>query len=254
MDIDIEALLAAAPPLPEPPTFPELPEDPREAFAALLAFRRTLNVIGQANDAFEARRDAVLRPAYKALFKHRKFIMAEAMAEFPELCDHFETEAEAVVGGWRSLEKAADAKLNELAAGIEPQPGTEWNRADVVNSTSYNTQGFGAHSYARGAAESYVPHYVQNGLKAKVEVHRWDDRPDYKPLYGKRSDIADYVVMVKADALDIEIAKHRPGMTTREWVKWCWGNGKNPRVFQPMLPQGYEEAHGLDYFGGEVFS
>lgn len=138
----------------------------------------------------------------------------------------------------------------ELAEQVEPVPGDTWNKAARINSTAYNTQGFGAHHYAKRSAESQLPHYAANGLEAEVRVDRWDDRPDYEPLYGKRSGIADYEVWVKADPLDIEIAKRRPGMSLKDWLQWCWSNGTNPRVFDPTLPHGLERELGVSINGG----
>lgn len=37
--------------------------------------------------------------------------------------------------------------------------------------------------------------------------------------------------------------------TTRDFVKFCWGRGANPRVYNPFIPYGFEEANKLDYFG-----
>lgn len=51
--------------------------------------------------------------------------------------------------------------------------------------------------------------------------------------------------------VDIEIIKMNP-LPLKEWVRRCWKKGVNPRVYNPYLPHGFEEANGLDYFGNEV--
>lgn len=37
-----------------------------------------------------------------------------------------------------------------------------------------------------------------------------------------------------------------------EVVRLCWKREVNPRVMYPFLPHGFEERHGLDYFGGKA--
>jgi len=54
--------------------------------------------------------------------------------------------------------------------------------------------------------------------------------------------------------LDVELIRHRSGLTLREFVKGCWRRGLNPRVYNPFLPHGLEERLGVTYQGRDVES
>ncbi len=51
---------------------------------------------------------------------------------------------------------------------------------------------------------------------------------------------------------DVEIARRLPDPPLRDWIKRCWQNGANPRVFQPLLPQGLEEKLGINLLGQDI--
>ena len=65
--MDLDTLIAHAPDV-ALPAFPALPEDPREAFAVVLAFRQEGLATDALEEAWQARRVAVYKPAYKAKF------------------------------------------------------------------------------------------------------------------------------------------------------------------------------------------
>jgi len=247
--MNFDALIQSAPEV-AIPALPELPSgDPRESFRILLDFLKVGLSMAPIEEAWQERRVAVFKPAYKAKFKSRKFNQIKALTEFPEIADHFDVEGKQLVEAYVARKREVEDLLVELAEQITPTPGDTWHKARTVNSTSYNTQGYGAHMYARRSAESEVPDFAASGLEAEVRVEQWDDRPDYKPLYGKRSGIADYVVWVKADPLDIEITRRRPGMGLKDWLQWMWDRGCNPRVLNPYLPHGLEQELGVSVGG-----
>ena len=247
--MNIDALIQFAPEV-TLPELPALPDDPREAFRVLFEFQRDGLRMEPIEEAWQARRMAVFEPAYKAKYKSRKVSMSKAFAEVPDIVDHFEAEGEQIGKRFFALKSEIKDKLVELAEQVEPVPGDTWHKATTINSTSYNTQGFSAHHYAKRSAEGQIPQFATHGLEAEVRVDRWDDRPDYKPLFGKkRSGIADYEVWVKADPLDIEIAKRRPGMALKDWLQWMWDHGCNPRVLNPYLPHGLERELGVSVNG-----
>lgn len=117
-----------------------------------------------------------------------------------------------------------------LAKEIQLWPGEEWTKAYTASASTYSSQP-GCQAYARGDAERKAIHYRTCGLEAEVRGLE---------------------VWVKAEALEIQIAEHKPGVPLKEFVRLCWKMGNNPRVVMPMLPHGYEEQNGLDYFGNEL--
>lgn len=127
---------------------------------------------------------------------------------------------------------------------IEPSK-TTWTLYDTVYGSTYHTQGFGAMRYAMGTAEAKADHVRHYGFEVRItETNKYSG--SYGIVY------ADLEVWVNADSITVKALKLKPGPSLRETVRMCWKRGVNPRVYNPFLPQGYEEREGLDYFGGEV--
>jgi hypothetical protein len=83
--------------------------------------------------------------------------------------------------------------------------------------------------------------------RADIELQR-----EQAEELGLRTEVENnYIYAFVADPVDVEIIKMNP-LPRKEWVRRCWKKGVNPRVFNPYLPHGFEEANGLDYFGNEV--
>lgn len=132
--------------------------------------------------------------------------------------------------------KAELIKLAEVAEIIASDNKRKY--ADSWVST-YSTQGFGAATYAKGAAERSADAARAQGLEVEV---RYAEKP-----------LSQYEVWVGVEtAIDLEILRYKPGLTLRESVRRCWSRGVNPRVYWPSLPHGFEEREGLDFQGGEV--
>jgi hypothetical protein len=119
----------------------------------------------------------------------------------------------------------------------------------TVRSGDYNTQGLGAANYARRKAEMITDELQHAGfdsemVKSNSQVIKGHD------FHGRPWSVVheDFQVWSTADA-SLKLAD---GWTIKEWVRQCWKRGVNPRVYMHSLPHGFEEQHGLDYFGGEV--
>lgn len=133
--------------------------------------------------------------------------------------------------------KFRDAKVSmtEAAELADPVAGESKLMLAHVSKYSYGSQGGGAESYARNAADMKVMAANYFGIKASVEK----DRHGFK-VY----------VLVDHD-IDVQILRLRR-VPLRESVRFCWANSMNPRVYYPTLPHGYEEQVGLDFFGNET--
>lgn len=141
------------------------------------------------------------------------------------------------------LENAAlDKQLAELALDL-PLERTETEvRWDFNYDSHYASQGYGAASYAKNSLRL-------KGLKA--QLHGLDvDVREIDPVAAAGSHCFGLFVKTTEENLAILDAKPEPGM--REIVQFCWRSGANPRVYFPMLPHGFEERNGLDFFGNDV--
>jgi len=139
-------------------------------------------------------------------------------------------------------------KLSELAQELDPIPGNKKLKLTTVWESTYSSQGLGSFQYAKREADQHVLLCETHNVKAEVEVET--RRFKASPIYGGGSSSDFKVYAYVRDETDIEILL-RKTMSLRDMVKWCWGNGVNPRVYNPFIPHGYEEKVGLDYFGNE---
>lgn len=123
---------------------------------------------------------------------------------------------------------------------------TRWEKLDSVSATAYRSVGYGCDRYARAAAEDVAAAATRHGVETIVQEVRREVPGDLTPF-----DRFEVWVRV-ADTRDLQLLRDKPDETpVREWVRMCWKRGVNPRVYNPFLPHGYEEKHGLDFFGGE---
>ncbi len=59
-----------------------------------------------------------------------------------------------------------------------------------------------------------------------------------------------FEVRVNVVPEDLPILKHKDlSVPLVDWVQACWKRGVNPRVYDPFLPHGFEQRHGLDFHG-----
>lgn len=135
----------------------------------------------------------------------------------------------------RNSGKRALFDLSETSAIMAGEVMREVSRASVGD---YRSQGCGSERYAKGdvqvklAAARYLAPHIAAEIVEEGRVF-----------------ILRASVMTGLDARILEMRlNHFP---LREWVRTCWKVGINPRVLDPYLPHGYEEAQGLDFFGGE---
>jgi hypothetical protein len=145
----------------------------------------------------------------------------------------------------RARVKGLEAKLAELALVTEPLLSEGEIVVHVGSSTDYWSQGYGATKYAEGAAQRVVDAFEAAGIPARIESVDSGQRYDH----GMRNHLIK--VYARTDMVGAEIIRRRP-VDLVERVRLSWKRGVNPRVDLPFLPIGFEEAHGLDFFGGKV--
>lgn len=142
-------------------------------------------------------------------------------------------------------------QIATLARVVKIEPGEDWSQYRKIYGGSYSTQGLGADTYARGAAElEAVQIEIKTGIKArvrKIEIPR-PANPGWHYVHT-----SDYVVEVQVrEGLDLKLIQYAPSIPIRDFMKACWSRGLNPRVYQPFLPYGLEAKLGIDYMGNDL--
>jgi hypothetical protein len=138
-----------------------------------------------------------------------------------------------------AVDDAVEARRAHLAS-LEPIAGDEWFGLDETWESTYRTQGWGAKTYAKGAAEHRAMGY-HNGSPG-IEIRVREEPKEYSTDY--------HIEAAVACELEADIVKARfdpPSM--RELVKMSWAAGLNPRVIYPSIPHGFEEEEGIDWQG-----
>jgi hypothetical protein len=123
-----------------------------------------------------------------------------------------------------------------LCKTLKPRAGKVQATVRWIYGGAYRSQGYGAEKYTRHAAQQVVDDLEYLGLSGEIV-----------PTTDGGFDV---IAMLEDAELDVEIFKASPNIPLDEWVRRCWKAQCNPRVYSPFLPPGYEEAHGLDFFGG----
>lgn len=251
--------------IPAYPVLPELPEGPRERFRVCQTY---LGELCEMPDRYKVLDEqfhaevtaavaAVARPKAK---KSRKVediqLPSEILGEerYAQIRGRYEPIVAAVVKHHQTERERVKELMNPAAdlISLMPDPEAAWIKREVetVWSSTYSTQGFGAHSYARNDAEDRAQHYKISGLQAEVRVC-WlrDEHPGER--FWAKSDLARYEVWVRASEEDAEIARYKSGLSMKDWLQWCWDHGSNPRVFLPGLSYGLEDRLGVR-IGGQL--
>lgn len=126
--------------------------------------------------------------------------------------------------------------LNFLASRQKIQETEEEHVVYACSSGQYNSQGFGAVTYARNDVRGKSDLFQSAGIPFRIE--------EEKQSHGGTN----FKLIAKTDAAGFDQLKRRP-VDLVELVRMCWKRGSNPRVSMPFLPHGFEEANGLDFFG-----
>ena len=161
---------------------------------------------------------------------------------FPDIRQMFSDKGTEELRALEAQEKALGVALFDLAAQVEPQAllapcwslyHTEWN-------ATWATQGYGMETYAR--ARATYPLEVFQGWGLEGVVRRMES------YYGTRCGAWEVWVSVRPEHLGILQAREGALWSEEHFVRWCWTVGRvNPRVYHPMIPPGFEEAHGIPY-------
>lgn len=226
-----------------------LPTPDRETFAVVHQRQKdAARAYKEERRALEKEYHEALRTSYKQKYPRRK--MPELEYEFfekgrelaKEVVNVYNPLVEALDSRHRQEKKEHEKQLRELAETTEVEVSeTQWTRLRRIYESTYRSQGMGAETYARNAAEMDADRARFHGVPTEV-----------RRVMTNRHKLVMYEVWAAVDKVNAALLKIKPGPTLKEAVRLCWKRGVNPRVYNPFLPHGYEEQNNLDYFGNEV--
>ncbi len=173
-----------------------------------------------------------------------------AMDLLNETTEPFRLRAEAIEKDYKERRDILKTALDALAPEAEIRKGDFWVPFSQHFASTYSTQGMGANSYAKAAAQLDTLIIKHFGIEVTVVEEPGQTSQGH---HGSFTYGDGYVVACLVESeVDVAIMKHRPAMSLRDWLKACWASGTNPRVLNPFIPEGLEEKLGIDYFGRDV--
>lgn len=197
----------------------------------------------------------VLQDLYKQRFPRRKFITEKVQKDLPEydaIYKSFRDRAQVIYQEWFTAKQQLEYDLAVIAEKVTTQElqaycaDSEMNIVHVSSSYDYHTQGYGAASYARGEALRWQQKFEYYGLKTMLEEVTSTEH------YVHGIAMRRYVLSANCAPAVAEIVRRKPEIPLRDWLKMCWKNGVNPRVYNPFLRYGLEEELNIDYFGNDL--
>lgn len=230
----------------------------REAYAALVAELAALGeerarTEKETQAKFDAALIAAATPARGKPPKDRD----AAFKKLPEdrrkaIRAEWEARADEVYRRFKVSQESLEDELRGLATDVPLRAGTLRESVADYSSSTHRSTGRGA-DYARVGATIAAEGLKGRGVEVLVEPYRYDGNDQEKMRFARETGPDGFRVVALVEApVDGEVLKRMPGVPLREWVRLCWKLGANPRVFNPYLPHGYEEKHGLDFFGNDL--
>jgi len=216
---------------------------PKEEFLALLAEIKTRRIEAFDRHGQQALFEERLALHYFAKYPRRKKppSCSKFEKEMPEayaaIADKLIDEIQGLQASYLDLKKGSAEKLNTLADSIEVEASSERLKFEEVWETTYSSQG-SPRLYAKHKAQEISDHLEFCGVRSEVNT------------VEKAGRTASFVVYARCAAEDFEVLRHKTPLPLKEQIRRCWKSGANPRVYLPFLPYGYEEANGLDFYGG----
>jgi hypothetical protein len=227
-----------------------------QTFASLFSHLVHVEAFWQTEfDALERLYQESLRAAYKASYPNRRLttpIQQRKIVQIPNyenIVCNWQTRADCMLAFRKAEITHIEADLTALAMAEDLPMTDDLICLDSCDGSSYHTQGFGANKYARNSVQFVADKAIFYGLLAEV---REIDSHNVQSWSSGMMTYIRYGVFINTTEIGFKQLSYRHDIPMREWVKSCWKNGVNPRVYNPWLPHGYEESVGLDYFGGEI--
>lgn len=139
-----------------------------------------------------------------------------------------------LIAAWRLDCDLLRKQLQMLAVNLVPRAGDQWHTVRSFYAGAYSSQGSSADRYAEQRALLDVAHVGPFGIEVRATHSNGSVHAQAKV----------------ASEVDARIIEYLPRIELVTFVQLCWKRGVNPRVYYPMLPHGFEEKNGLDFFGG----
>lgn len=219
-----------------------------ERIQALLTQAEALKVgNSDSRKADQAAFEAEVTAAWKRKFPRRKFSLKTSadkvkgnQPEHGAIYDKWMQKVDADYKAFKAKLDAIEEQIKGLAQDAVIPVSAKMVLFHTVNSSSYQSQGFGMNKYAEADAQDYVDKAVAYGLQAelrKVKVHEGRDQ------FGHSWTYYEFQVWVGTTPLGVEILSRKSGRETMaEWIAKCDRKGVCARVFAPFMSYEQEEA------------
>lgn len=237
---------------------------PHDRFVRLTTQLDRLIAIRNGMGGFSPERNPIYRTylwelerLYFLLFpKRRKFDLERAQKEVPaDLQDALiaigKTRLRDMVDQYAAKRRHLEECIRVTAEQVPvPYCHDRMTRYEEAGTWEYSSQGYGARSYAQGAAHRQADKPLCHNLEVQISenVRRWEGSGKWS--HGGSS--STFIVWVNTDEFGVQLLRWRLGMSLREAVRRDMKRHVNPRVDRPFLEHGYEQQVGLDYFGNIV--
>lgn len=210
---------------------------PRDQFETLWNERKAFRAQVQARyDQECAAFDAIWKAEFKKRFPRKKNADNAALLSVPGYKEALEIRNAEITEQGNALlakRKEFDKELDELAEKAEIPCG---NGTFLQLTWIYGNYHTGNDdTYARVAAMVDEAKVKMYGIPVEIRKGTF------------------YEVWVDvASETDLEILRRKPGMTIKEWVRFCLKNGTNPQVYNPFLPFDFAAKLGMDWWGNDL--
>jgi len=210
---------------------------------ALNQLDKLLDNHGQARRKLQDDFDKALQDSYKAEYPRRKFTASKSQEnnaqEHDRILAEYSELARVMTEKQSKIEKTAREQLDKIAARSSLPVTKKMNRYASVSSSAYNTQGFGAHRYAKESAQQYLDKALAYGLQGEIRPVETDSGKD---CTGHSYRTVDYQVWVTLSKAGCKLLRMKPGTgNLLDWAVTCWRRGTNPKVYNPFLPHDISE-------------
>jgi len=168
-----------------------------------------------------------LENKHKELFPRRKKIN---LANIPD------SELELIKNKWMGRARAYYTKrchqrkllgsvLDANCENVDMTPAESMSVMRSSNTSTYASQGFGAHKYARSALNS--DYRILSDAGFTVEVTE-----------SESGRVTYFSLMANATDYQLDALRRLDNGSLLEWAVRCWKSGTNPKVYNPFLPDG----------------
>lgn len=124
-----------------------------------------------------------------------------------------------------------ELQLAEQAKYVDLTPSQEIHQVKFSDGGHWYTQGFGANKYAKGELIDDCEMLKRAGFDAKIVIAK-----EYQVKHHfDTATYFEYALETNATEIQYDAVKRTTEFNLQDWIKLCWNNHVNPRVYMPFL-------------------